>query len=133
MNKRKLIVLVPNLLLAGAAFSIEGFLLHAILAHPAAGSGNVPVSLFAKFLGFASAPFLAALWICTVDTAASRVAFLQKHLIVLSIIGIGFCFLALRQFSHATPGFLMLGYAGQWAVVVWQVLSSYRNTKRSSH
>jgi hypothetical protein len=114
-----------NLILAFVAFSLEVFFLHAILFHPAAGR-DVSASLVMEFLVFASLPFIASLVIYIVGTSSYWAGFLQNDLVVISIIGVVFCFIALRQYSHATPGLLMLGYAIQWIMVIRQAFVVFR-------
>lgn len=104
---------------AGAA---EALLLERILNHPAGGSA-VAEGALASMLVWASVPLLGG--------AALVVLRVQRgHQVpwgvvaVVCIVGPLLCFIALRQYSHATPGLLQLGLlvqclsvaAGWWRV-----------------
>lgn len=114
-----------NLLMAGFALSIEMYLLREILLHPA-GRGEMASMLLWKFLAIAAIPYIIFFALCV--TAKKRLGKYptQFYMFILSILGVISCFLALRQYSHATPGFLMVGYVSQWLVILTCVYSRYK-------
>lgn len=125
------IVFSQNFLIAGLALAIEAFLLSEILSHPAGGGDHTPMLLW-KFLAIASMPYFAFFAVCTLATKPSWKHPPQFYMLMLSMAGVIFCFLALRQYGHATPGFLMVGYASQWLVISRCVYLRYRNARKPS-
>ena len=124
--RSKTVELSQSLLLVFIAFAIEALLLNKILSHPAGGGSQVATSLLGKFLAVASVPYFVFFAIYMVVSKHTRKPHPQLYLLTLSLLGVMFCLLALRQYGHSTPGFLMVGYACQWLVILRYGYLCYR-------
>jgi hypothetical protein len=110
---------------------LEILLLYAIFSHPAGGR-TTSMALLVKFLGIASFPFLFFLFENRVGSNSQGYSRSLSYLFKLSIIGVLFCLIALKNYSHSTPGIMMLGYIIQWIIVLRYGYVLYRNRNKSA-
>jgi hypothetical protein len=117
--------LILILLFAVAAGFVEYGLLEKILTHPASGppadGALLQLSLWAAL----------PLVVCVlVGLFAMRVGTLRRNilvpLIVACAVGPLFALVALRQYGHATPGILFLGFVVQVLFVLTAAVRTYR-------
>ena len=99
-------VLLASLVAAGL---VEAILLQRILFHPAGGGVTSPGAL-TFVLGWAAFPLLwAALLIIFCAIKGRPLGRISKSVVSVVLAGPILLLIALAQYSHATPGFMMLG------------------------
>jgi hypothetical protein len=117
---------VAGLFLTAVAVGIEALHFHKILTHPA-GSGTSVDGAMEGFVALAVLPFAMLLLVGLIPKTGSAKAL--RAIAIAGAVGAILCAIAYRQYGHATGGFLMVGYLGQWLValrVCWQQLGSGR-------
>jgi O-antigen/teichoic acid export membrane protein len=108
-------------------FIVEAFLLNAIVTHPASSQSNSDGNVLFKFLTIAALPYL---FFVAPSILKNNIDKQNRKLFsacYLTILGVVFGLLALRQYGHATPGFLFFGYVWQWLIIVWYLYKRYIN------
>jgi hypothetical protein len=114
---RRLPILIPIILLVGIIGEI--YFLHRIFTHPAGGWENVPWTNLLSYYLMASTPYLAMLsWYVKVLGSESRVALVFRYSVIITAFGVLFSIIALRQYGHATPLFMLTGLVAQWVAIV---------------
>lgn len=118
--------MVLILALAVAAGVIEYGLLESILTHPAGGPPADGALVQLSF--WAALPLV----ICVlVSLFALRVGALRRNvlvpLVVACVVGPVFAVIALRQYSHATAGILLIGFVVQVFFVARAAVRTYRH------
>jgi hypothetical protein len=114
------------LALAGWA---EFALMRAIVFHPAGGWGTPP-EVFAGMLVWAALPIVASLALVSFAVIAKRfIPSIVRPLFVVACAGPAFGYIALAQYSHSTPGFMVLGYLVQLValfVAAFKLVRTYK-------
>jgi hypothetical protein len=110
MQKMKLL---PIAVCGTAAVTAETYLFQLILKHPASNPVQDVNELLVKFALLAGLPFLILLVIVLMRRASAF-----KFAMIAAMLGVLACILAYVQYSHSTPGFLVLGYLAQWITVI---------------
>lgn len=106
-------------------FIAEAFLFNAILTHPASTQTTSESNIFLNSLALAALPYLFFIAICILKNNINQLSRKLLTVCYLIIVGLIFCLLALRQYGHATPGFLFFGYVWQWLIIVWYLYKIY--------
>jgi hypothetical protein len=124
----QLIILIPLISLVGIAG--EMYLLHQIFTHPAGGWANVPWTNLLTYYVLTLTPYLGMLfWYVTVLGSESRVSLVFRYSVIVSVVGVLFSTIALRQYGHATPLFVLAGLIGQWAAIVRGLVRARRSVQ----
>ena len=110
---RSLPILLTLIAATGAA---ELALLSKIAAHPA-GTGDATGEVFNFFVTWAALPLVACLFAGVLLVRRGRVVPLAGYSVALGL-GVLFAVIALAQYGHATPGFLLLALISQFGLVV---------------
>jgi hypothetical protein len=125
MNNISYVVRVLLLIFLIFVFGCEVFLLKSIFTHPAGAA--VEDGVLVKYSVVAMMPFL-GMYVCMFN---KRFGFYDlRYLIGFCVVGLMFFEMALRQYGHATPGLLFLGYVGQWIFLL--IYFAKRRRPRSS-
>jgi len=106
------------------AATAEAILLARILTHPASG-GIVEPHALESLVAWAFAPLVAAG--VTVLSFRRRKCVPFRAVLFICFVGPILGFIALRQYSHASPGFLLVAFVAQWVAVAVAARSSLRN------
>ena len=116
-----LFALLALLCLVGVG-AVEALMLSRIVNHPAGGYASGEDTLVSMLM-WASVPLLGAAALVVVCLLRnSRVPL--RPLVIVCVVGPLLSLIALRQYGHATPGFLFLGFIAQCLAVVagwWRV------------
>ena len=91
---------------------VEVVLLQRIVFHQAGGWGN-PAASFAYVSAWATVPFIWAIVLVVVAVLRKRLVRVSTPLIVLACGGPVMAYVALAQYSHSTPFFMLVGFAIQ--------------------
>ncbi|WP_427912854.1 hypothetical protein ACPWT1_19850 [Ramlibacter sp. MMS24-I3-19] len=110
---RSLLILAPMI---AAAAAIESIVLGRIAVHPA-GGGDETGNVFRFFVSWASLPLATCLGAAVLLARFGRVVPVARYAVALGL-GVLLVVVALAQYGHATPGFLMLALVGQFGLVV---------------
>ena len=113
------------IVLVAATAVIEALNLHAIVNHQASG-GDPNGNAFFMLSAWASIPLLGSVVLAFVSHRRSRGLPLVAIASALAI-GAILSTVALAQYSHATPGFLMLGFAAQCVILLVAAFRRPRN------
>jgi len=107
------------------AATVEAILLARILTHSASG-GIVEPHALESLVAWAFAPLVAA-GVITVLSFRRRKCVPFRAVLFICFVGPILGFIALRQYSHASPGFLLVAFVAQWVAVAVAARSSLRN------
>ncbi len=106
---------------------VEVMLLRRILFHQAGGWGN-PEDAFADFAAWAAAPFLWAGLLLIASAAWDRLLSLPiVPLIFAAVAGPLFGYIALAQYSHSTPFFMLIGFGLQGVALLVASVRTFRH------
>jgi len=121
-------VLAIALCLLGLAGEL--LILREILYHPAGGWPETSWLNWAANGGTSSLPYAAAI-IWSIFFAKERVVAILalRTSALVSVIGVFFAFVALRQYGHATPFLLIIGFAGQWVSIAVGLFQATRGSR----
>ena len=115
-------VVIAMVALAAAA---ETAILFAIVTHPA-GAGDPTGDAFRNLLEWAAVPLIACVVAALTLNHFGRTVPVRSFGIAV-VLGVFFAALGLVQYSHATPGFLMLGFLIQCLLIVISAGRSWRH------
>lgn len=118
--QRPLLASMVLLLVASA----EAVLLSLILSHPAS-SGAVAPNALTSLIVWACLPLAGAAGVVWLSFARAKPTPVRSVLLV-SLVGLIAGFLALRQYSHAAPGFLVFAFVAQCIVVCYAFAGAIR-------
>ena len=108
------------------AAALEATLLQRIVEHPGGGTTDAAAA-FRYLFGWALIPLVVALGVASVAARRLRPErYPLRVLLFVAAVGPLLTFIALSQYSHATPGFLLLGFLGQWIGVIIAAVRVYR-------
>ena len=118
----RLVVVPAMVVLAGA---VQAAVLFAIATHPA-GSGDASGEAFAYLLLWASFPLVGCMAAAVLLRRLGRTVPVRGFSVAL-LAGTLVAALGSVQFSHATPGFLLLAFVVQCWLIVLSVRRSWRH------
>jgi hypothetical protein len=79
------------------------------------------------FQSMALLPFLTiAIWALAILKGTSVDGLALRQAMAIGIIGLVFAGIAFRQYGHATPLFLVIGYCAQWLAIIRGFLKARR-------
>jgi hypothetical protein len=107
---------IATVVVALISSAVELTFLHAIFTHPAGGPDGS--SNFTRWAYYAVAliPYASIIaWAIGAPCSVKRKWFYRS--VIVGLIGIALALIALRQYGHATPVLLLLGYIAQWVVI----------------
>jgi hypothetical protein len=100
-----------------AAGTVEALLLQRIAFHQAGGWSS-PDQAFAYLLIWATVPLLWGALVIVAAYLRRTVRSVTRSILWVSAIGPALAYIALAQYSHSTPGFLLIGFAAQCIVLL---------------
>jgi uncharacterized membrane protein len=121
MNRALLVLLA----MIATTAAVELTLLSKIAAHPA-GGGDETGSIFRFFALWGSVPLVACLVAAVFLARSGRMLPMRRYAVVFGL-GIVLVLVALAQYGHATPGFLLLALVGQLGLLATATWRAWRN------